>query len=71
MARRLSILLVLAGALASLGCPLPHAQLRRRGPHRADRPQVGQYAEDYRKEKAIQWLGREMPHLAGTAARCG
>ena len=23
--------------------------------------QVGQYAEHYRKEKAVQWLGREMP----------
>src|SRR5438477_5250753 len=24
--------------------------------------QVGQWAEHYRKEKAIQWLGREMPN---------
>ena len=64
MARRLSIPLVLAGALAALGA----------GPYRvqtanfvveAASPQVAQevaqYAEVYRKEKAIQWLGREMP----------
>jgi hypothetical protein len=64
MARSLSLTLVLAGALASLGA----------GPYRvqttnfiveAASPQVAQevaqYAEVYRKEKAIQWLGREMP----------
>jgi hypothetical protein len=64
MARSLSIPLVLAGALAALGA----------GPYRvqtanfvveAASPQVAQevaqYAEVYRKEKAIQWLGREMP----------
>jgi hypothetical protein len=64
MARRLSIPLVLAGAFAALGA----------GPFRVettnfvvDAPteqaarQIAQYAEVYRKEKAIQWLGREMP----------
>jgi hypothetical protein len=64
MARSLSIPLVLAGALAALGA----------GPYRvqtanflieAPTPQaaneLAQYAEAYRKEKAIQWLGREMP----------
>jgi hypothetical protein len=64
MARRLSLVLVLAGALAALGA----------GPYRiqttnfiveAPSPQVAQevaqYAEVYRKEKAILWLGREMP----------
>jgi len=64
MARRLSIALVLVGSLAALGA----------GPYRvqttnflieAPTPQmaqeIAQYAEVYRKEKAIQWLGREMP----------
>jgi hypothetical protein len=64
MARRLSICFLLAGALAAMGA----------GPYRVrttnfviDAPteqvaqQIGQYAEIYRKEKAIQWLGREMP----------
>lgn len=64
MARSLSIPLVLAGALAALGA----------GPYRVQTPnfvveaptpqiaqEVAQYAEHYRKEKAQQWLGREMP----------
>jgi hypothetical protein len=64
MARRLSIVLVLAAALSSLGAgPYQH-----RTPNfiiYAPSPQVaqevGQYAEQYRKEKALLWLGREMP----------
>ncbi len=33
-----------------------------RAPNRQIAQQVGQYAERYRKEKALEWLGKEMPN---------
>jgi hypothetical protein len=64
MARSLSITLVLAGALAALGAGPYHARTTNfvvEGPSQQVVDQVAQYAEHYRKEKALQWLGREMP----------
>lgn len=63
MARSLSVTLVLVGVLASMGASYrttttnfdvvaPTPQIAQ---------QVAQYAEHYRKEKAKEWLGREMP----------
>jgi hypothetical protein len=61
MVARLQVLVVLAGALFSMG-----AQSRTKNfiveaatPQLAQR--VGEWAEYYRKQKAIQWLGHEMP----------
>jgi hypothetical protein len=61
MVARLWVVVVLLGSLASMG-----AQHRTRNfvveaptPQLAER--VGQWAEYYRKQKAIQWLGKEMP----------
>jgi hypothetical protein len=64
MARSLTTSLVLAGALAALGAGPYRVQttnfvVEAASPQVAQ--QVAQYAEVYRKEKAIQWLGREMP----------
>ncbi len=64
MARRLSIVLVLAGAVSALGAGPYRVQTANfliEAPTPQIAQQVGQYAEVYRKEKAIQWLGREMP----------
>lgn len=55
--------LVLVGALASLGASYrvqsTNFLVEAESPQVAQ--QVAQYAEHYRKEKAVQWLGREMP----------
>jgi hypothetical protein len=61
MARRLSIPLVLVGVLASLGFRFQTANFVVDAPTEQTAREIGQYAEVYRKEKAIQWLGREMP----------
>src|SRR5205807_4751297 len=62
MAARPSIALVLAGALASLGAG---PQIRTQNfvveaPTQAIAERAGQWAEYYRKQKAQEWLGREM-----------
>jgi hypothetical protein len=63
MVARLWVVVVLAGALGSLG-----AQARTKNfvvdiagasPETAQR--IGEWAEHYRKQKAIDWLGQEMP----------
>lgn len=62
MARRpLSVLCVLLGASLSLAATYrtPNFVVEAATPQIAQ--QVGQYAEHYRKEKALQWLGTEMP----------
>jgi hypothetical protein len=62
MVARPSVWFVLFGALASLG-----AEFRTQNFYVYNAPtpqiaqQVAQYAEHYRKEKAKQWLGQEMP----------
>jgi len=63
MVARLWVVIVLAGALGSMG-----AQARTKNfiveingvsPETAQR--VGEWAEHYRKQKAVEWLGQEMP----------
>jgi hypothetical protein len=61
MVSRPAIVAVLVGALASLGAsyPTPNFLVEAQTPEIAQ--QVGQYAEHYRREKALLWLGQEMP----------
>jgi hypothetical protein len=61
MATRPSVLLLLAGAFFSVGAGWRTQNFVIDAPTQAMAQQAGQYAEQYRKEKAIQWLGREMP----------
>jgi hypothetical protein len=61
MAARPSIVLVLAGALASLGAAYRTQNFQVEAPTPQFAEQVGKWAEHYRQEKAIQWLGHAMP----------
>jgi hypothetical protein len=63
MAKRRQLILVLAGVFFSLGATFrtPNGNFLVEAPTPQIAQQVGQWAEYYRKEKAIQWLGREMP----------
>jgi hypothetical protein len=61
MAARPSIVLVLAGALASLGAQYRTQNFLVEAPTPEIAQAAGQWAEHYRREKAMQWLGREMP----------
>jgi hypothetical protein len=63
MAKRQRLILVLAGALSSLGAAYrtPAGNFLVEAPTAEIAQQVGQWAEYYRKEKAIEWLSREMP----------
>jgi hypothetical protein len=60
MRKRLAFLLVLT-AVASMGAEFrtPNFVVISQDPQVCQ--SIGQWAEHYRKEKAIQWLGREMP----------
>ena len=59
--RRRSLLLVLASIVASMGAVQRTTNFVVNAPTPQIAAQVGQYAEHYRKEKAILWLGSEMP----------
>jgi hypothetical protein len=61
MTARPSLVVVLLGALASLGASYQTPNFVVEAPTYPIAQQVGQYAEHYRKEKAMQWLGQEMP----------
>lgn len=61
MALRPSIAVVVVGAMASLGASYQTANFIVEAPDRAFAEQIGTYAEHYRKQKAIEWLGQEMP----------
>jgi hypothetical protein len=61
MAARSSILIVLAGALVSLAAEIRTRNFIVEAPTEAIARRAGEWAEYYRREKAIQWLGREMP----------
>jgi hypothetical protein len=61
MVVRPSIILVLVAALLSLGASYRTQNFTVEAATPAIAKQVGDYAEHYRKEKAIQWLGHEMP----------
>src|SRR5262245_15359099 len=61
MAHRVLVSLLLLGSTLSLGASYrtPNFVVEAATPQIAQ--QVGQYAEHYRKQKAVEWLGREMP----------
>ncbi len=59
--RRPHIFFILAGVLASLGAAHRTPNFVVQAPTAEVARQVGQYAEHYRREKAVQWLGEEMP----------
>ena len=61
MARRLLCSVLLFGAVASLGADYRTRNFVVRAATPEIAKQVGEYAEHYRREKALQWLGREMP----------
>lgn len=61
MANRQQLLFVLAGVLSSLGATYPTTNFLVEAPTLQVAQQVGQWAEHYRREKAIEWLGAEMP----------
>jgi hypothetical protein len=63
MAKRQRLVLVLAGVFSSLGAAYrtPAGNFVVEAPTAEIAQQVGQWAEYYRKEKAMEWLGREMP----------
>jgi hypothetical protein len=60
MAARPSIALIVFGALASLGASYRSQNFVVEAPTPQFAQQVAQYAEQYRREKAMQWLGMEM-----------
>ncbi len=61
MRRRPLIFLVLFGVWALMGAQYRTPNFLVHAPTPQIAQQVGQYAEHYRKEKAVLWLGREMP----------
>src|SRR5438105_11941048 len=60
MAARRSWILVLATIIPSMGASYRTPNFVVEAPTAEFAQQVGQYAEYYRKEKAVQWLGQEM-----------
>jgi hypothetical protein len=60
MALRRPLLLVLLAAITSMGASYRTANFIIEAPTPQLAQQAGQYAEHYRKEKALQWLGEEM-----------
>jgi hypothetical protein len=61
MARRRQLALTLAAVLSSLGASYRTTNFLVDAPSPQVAQQIGQLAEYYRKQKAMQWLGREMP----------
>jgi hypothetical protein len=61
MAMRQRLVLVLAGVFFSLGAAYRTPNFLVEAPTAQIAQQIGQWAEYYRKEKAVLWLGREMP----------
>src|SRR5262245_62721480 len=61
MAHRVLVSLLLLGSTLSLGASYrtPNFVVEAATPQIAQ--QVGQYAEHYRQQKALEWLGQEMP----------
>jgi hypothetical protein len=61
MAARLSFAELLVGAVLSMGASYSTPNFVVEAPTQQIAEQVGQYAEQYRREKAKLWLGQEMP----------
>jgi hypothetical protein len=62
MPTRRHLLFVLAGALASLGASYRTTNFVVQAPTLPVAQQIGQKAEQYRREKAHEWLGQDMPN---------
>ena len=62
MKRRLALLLLLIASISSMGAELRTQNFVVIAANPEVCKSVGQWAEHYRREKAIQWLGREMPN---------
>jgi hypothetical protein len=62
MVMRRPLLFVLVGIGASMGAQYPTTNFLVEAPTPQIAQQVGQYAEHYRKQKAMEWLGHEMPN---------
>ncbi len=60
MAARPSVVLLLAGTMASLGASYRTQNFVVEAATPQFAQQIGQYAEYYRRQKALQWLGQEM-----------
>lgn len=58
---RHKLVLVLVGVFASLGATHRTANFIVHAPDPQMAQQIGQYAEHYRREKALAWVGQEMP----------
>jgi hypothetical protein len=58
--RRLSICLLLA-VVGSMGASYRTANFVVQAPNQQVAQQAGEYAEKWRKEKALEWIGKEMP----------
>src|SRR4051794_15945677 len=61
MVARPSVVFVLTAALASLGASYPTQNFVVEAATPQIARQVGEYAEHYRRQKAVEWLGQEMP----------
>ena len=61
MVARPSIVLVLLGTFLSFGADYRTQNFFVQAPTREIAEKIGKTAEQYRREKAIQWLGQEMP----------
>ena len=61
MATRRHLALILFAALASMGASYRTANFVIEAPTPEIAQRAGQYAEYYRKQKAMQWLNQEMP----------
>src|SRR5262249_27057575 len=59
--RRSTILWILLAAFCSLGAQHQTTNFLVHAPNAQIAQQIGQYAEHYRREKALLWLGQEMP----------
>src|SRR5262245_54166398 len=59
--RRRSLLFLLVSVVASMGATQQSANFLVQAPTPQIAAQVAQYAEHYRREKALLWLGEEMP----------
>src|SRR5258708_27612556 len=61
MARRRQLILILAGIWASMGASYPTPNFIVEAASAQVAEHIGKWAEFYRKQKAIDWLGQEMP----------
>jgi hypothetical protein len=61
MSSRRPLALVLAAVFCSMGASQRTPNFIVHAPNAQIAQQVGQYAEHYRRTKALEWLGREMP----------